>query len=168
MHITPFCPSSFSLANKLLTSHVWLSCEGKKIKYILNINKKERISLGRKKMLQNMSSLVVLERVVRHSEKPVQRRPATVRERDSASTQGLFRERSAHPCQSWLRWGRQEGKEDCCSQPLTSQLFFLSHKWRVKIPAQDWKTRPFFPSSTVSVLRLFILFPWFWVFCVWL
>lgn len=76
-------------------------------------------------MLQNMSSLVVLERVVRHSEKPVQRHPATVRERDSASTQGLFQERSAHPCQSWAAL-REAGRKGGVLLPTTDLTAILS------------------------------------------
>lgn len=76
-------------------------------------------------MLQNMSSLVVLERVVRHSEKPVQRRPATVRERDSASTQGPFQECSAHPCQSWAVL-REAGRKGGVLLPTTDLTAILS------------------------------------------
>lgn len=121
----PLCPSCFSFDNKLLTSHVWLSCEGEKIKYIQSINKKERMSLG-KKMLQNMSSVVLLERVVSHCEEPVQRPPARERERDPRHPYGALLGGLCSPLVTHtLGWGRHKGKEGWCFQPLTLWLFCL-------------------------------------------
>lgn len=161
MHITSFCPSSFSFANKLLTSHVWLSCEGKKIKYIPNISEKERLSWGGMKKCTEHVFTCSAGKAVRHSEKPVQRHPALVREQNPQHPhRGSFGSALLTPVSPGLSWGRQQGKKGCCSQPLTWQLFCLSHKRRVKIPAQGWKARPFFHSSTVSDLCLFILFPY--------
>lgn len=165
MRVAPLCPSCFSFNNKLLTSHVWLSCEGKKIKYIQSINKKERMSLG-KKMLQNTNSVVLLERVVSHCEEPVQRPPAKGKERDPQHPYGalLGGLRSPLSLTHWAEEGTRERRDGASSHWRYGCSACLSHKQRVKknpSPACciTQKQSPFSSSTVASCL--FILFPCF-------
>lgn len=131
VHVTLPCPSCFSFDNKLLTSHVWLSCESEKIKYKQSISKTERMSLGGKR-LQNMNSVVLLKRVVSHCENQFrgllpQGRSGTLQHQHGVS----FGRMSLTLVSYELGWGRQ-GQKRCCFQPLILWLFCLTHKWRVK------------------------------------
>lgn len=127
MHITPFCPSSFSLANKMLTSHVWLSCEGKKIKYIPNINKK------RKDILREKEKKCTEHVFTCSAGKSCQAQWKTSSEASchgegagpSASTQRLFWECSAHPCQCWAEL-REAGRKGGVLLPPTDPTAILS------------------------------------------
>lgn len=126
MHVAPPCPSCFSFDNKLLTSHVWLFCEGEKIKYIQSINKKERMSLGKKNVAEHEFSCTAgkscqsLWRI--SSEASCQGEGAG----PPASIRGSFGRTSLTLVTHTLGWGRHKGKEGWCFQPLTLWLFCLS------------------------------------------
>lgn len=163
VHVTLPCPSCFSFDNKLLTSHVWLSCESEKIKYKQSISKTERMSLGEKR-LQNMNSVVLLKRVVSHCENQFrgllpQGGSGTLQHQHGVS----FGRMSLTLVSYELGWGRL-GQKRCCFQPLILWLFCLTHKWRVKKNLLQHIVLPrahaiFLPQHPICLLLFF--FPCF-------